>query len=56
MRASAGYRLQVAQNLVQRLWLETRTRDALPPEATSVWSVMPHLVQAAVQPATTEGA
>ena len=37
MRASAGYRLQVAQNLVQRLWLETRTRDALPPEATSVW-------------------
>ena len=56
MRASAGYRLQVAQNLVQRLWLETRTRDALPPEATSVWSVMPHVVQAAVQPATTEGA
>ena len=47
MRASAAYRLQVAQNLVQRLWLETRTVDALPPEATSVWSVMPHGVVAA---------
>ena len=42
MRASSAYRLQVAQNLVQRLWLETRTEDALPIEATSVWSVMPH--------------
>ncbi|MBP6618071.1 MAG: xanthine dehydrogenase small subunit [Xylophilus sp.] len=42
MRASAGYRLQVAQNLLQRLWLETRSDGALPPEATSVWSVMPH--------------
>ncbi len=44
MRASADYRLQVAQNLLQRLWLETRTVDPLPVEATSVWSVMPHLV------------
>ncbi|WP_444812737.1 xanthine dehydrogenase small subunit [Variovorax jilinensis] len=42
MRASADYRLQVAQNLLQRLWLETRTADPLPVEATSVWSVMPH--------------
>ena len=42
MRASAEYRLQVAQNLLQRLWLETRSDGALPPEATSVWSVMPH--------------
>jgi len=42
MRASAAYRLQVAQNLIQRLWLETRTADALPADATSVWSVMPH--------------
>jgi xanthine dehydrogenase small subunit len=24
MRASAGYRLQVAQNLLRRFWLETR--------------------------------
>ncbi len=47
MRASAAYRLQVAQNLIQRLWLETRTVDALPPGATSVWSVMPHGVVAA---------
>jgi len=42
MRASAAYRLQVAQNLVQRLWLETRTENPLPTEAMSVWSVMPH--------------
>ena len=42
MRASAGYRLQVAQNLIQRLWLETRTEDALSLEETSVWSAMPH--------------
>ena len=44
MRASADYRLQVAQNLIQRLWLETRTQDALSLEETSVWSVMPHVV------------
>ena len=30
MRASAGYRLQVAQNLLQRFWLETRADDPLP--------------------------
>ena len=30
MRASADYRLQVAQNLLQRLWLETRSVDPLP--------------------------
>jgi xanthine dehydrogenase small subunit len=42
MRASAAYRLQVAQNLLQRFWLETRTDQPLPPQATSVWSVMPH--------------
>ncbi|WP_062365908.1 xanthine dehydrogenase small subunit [Variovorax paradoxus] len=52
MRASADYRLQVAQNLIQRLWLETRTEDALSLEETSVWSVMPH----AVVKATAEGA
>jgi len=44
MRASAAYRLQVAQNLLQRFWLETRTSDPLPVQATSVWSVMPHAV------------
>ncbi len=46
MRASAGYRMQVAQNLLQRLWLETRSTGALPTSATSVWSVMPHVTQA----------
>jgi xanthine dehydrogenase small subunit len=42
MRASAAYRLQVAQNLLQRFWLETRAADPLPASALSVWSVMPH--------------
>jgi xanthine dehydrogenase small subunit len=38
MRASAGYRLQVAQNLLQRFWLETRTDDPLPESAVSVFA------------------
>ena len=42
MRASAAYRLQVAGNLLQRFWLETRTAGALPASVTSVWNVMPH--------------
>jgi xanthine dehydrogenase small subunit len=42
MRASAAYRAQVAQNLLQRFWLETRAVDPLPASATSVFSVMPH--------------
>jgi xanthine dehydrogenase small subunit len=42
MRASASHRLQVAQNLLQRFWLETRPTDALPASAINVWSVMPH--------------
>ena len=42
MRASAAYRLQVAQNLLQRFWLETRTENPLSSSATSVFSVMPH--------------
>ena len=42
MRASAAYRLQVAQNLLQRFWLETRTDNPLPSTATSVFNVMPH--------------
>ena len=46
MRASSVYRMQVAQNLLQRFWLETRRSGALPPQATSVWSVMPHDVAA----------
>jgi xanthine dehydrogenase small subunit len=38
MRASAGYRLQVAQNLLQRLWLETRAQDPLSERDVSVFS------------------
>jgi xanthine dehydrogenase small subunit len=47
MRASAGYRLQVAQNLLQRFWLETRAEAPLPPSATSVFAAMPHRTGAA---------
>ena len=39
MRASAAYRLQVAQNLLQRFWLETRPLQALAPDAINVWKV-----------------
>lgn len=42
MRASAAYRLQVAQNLLRRLWLETRTTDPLPADAVSVFATMAH--------------
>ncbi len=42
MRASAAYRLQVAQNLLQRFWLETRPENPLSSSATRVFSVMPH--------------
>jgi xanthine dehydrogenase small subunit len=38
MRASADYRLQVAGNLIRRLWLQTRSEDPLPEHATSVWA------------------
>ncbi len=38
LRASAAYRLQVAQNLLRRFWLETRLRDPLPASAVSVWA------------------
>ncbi len=48
MRASADYRLQVARNLLQRFWLETRAADPLPASALSVWSVMPHRSGAAM--------
>jgi xanthine dehydrogenase small subunit len=50
MRASAGYRMQVAQNLLLRFWLETRTVQPLPDAATSVWSVMPHDALAGAPP------
>jgi xanthine dehydrogenase small subunit len=38
MRASAAYRLQVAQNLLRRLWLETRPEGPLPEAAVNVWA------------------
>ncbi|MBK7063354.1 MAG: xanthine dehydrogenase small subunit [Rubrivivax sp.] len=37
-RASAAYRLQVAQNLLRRFWLETRVDGPLPASALSVWA------------------
>lgn len=37
MRASAAYRLRVAQNLLRRFWLETRVDAPLPPAAVNVW-------------------
>ncbi|HEU4460677.1 MAG TPA: xanthine dehydrogenase small subunit [Methylibium sp.] len=39
MRASASYRMRAAQNLLMRLWLETRPAAALGPGATSIWAV-----------------
>jgi len=38
MRASAAYRMQVAQNLLRRAWLETRATNPLPANATRVWA------------------
>ena len=39
LRASADYRLRVAQNLMRRLYLETRTLDPLPASAVSVFAM-----------------
>jgi xanthine dehydrogenase small subunit len=52
LRASAAYRLKVARNLLQRLWLETRATDPLPNAAVSVWDAMPHVLPAPVAVAT----
>jgi xanthine dehydrogenase small subunit len=41
LRASAAYRLRVAQNLLQRFWLETRSTNPLPAVATRAWSIEP---------------
>jgi xanthine dehydrogenase small subunit len=38
MRASAAYRMQVAQNLLRRLWLQTRPGAPLPEAAVSVFA------------------
>jgi xanthine dehydrogenase small subunit len=39
MRASANYRQQAASNLLYRFYLETRSEDALQPEAVNVFAV-----------------
>ena len=52
MRAGAAYRLQVAQNLLKRFWLETRTTDRLDGSATSVWNAMPHVLPARLEVAS----
>ena len=39
MRASAAYRLRVAQNLLQRFWLETQDGTSAAAGPTSIWSV-----------------
>ena len=46
MRASAAYRVQVAQNLLKRFWLETRPDAPLAASESSVWSSMAHVVPA----------
>jgi xanthine dehydrogenase small subunit len=51
MRASAAYRMQVARNLLQRFWLETRPANPLPTSNLSVWSVMPHVTAPTGEPA-----
>ena len=48
LRASAGYRTKVAQNLLRRCWLETRSHDPLAGDEVSVWDAMhPSAVQGA---------
>ncbi len=37
LRASAGYRLKVAQNLLERFWLETRVSTPLRADQVQVW-------------------
>ena len=56
MRASSAYRLQVAQNLLRRLWLETRRDAPLALHETSVWSAMPHALPAPMTATATAGA
>jgi xanthine dehydrogenase small subunit len=38
MRASAAYRMQVAQNLLRRFWLQTRPNQPLEESAVSVFA------------------
>ena len=41
MRASAAYRMRIAQNLLRRFWLETRAQAPLASHETSVWAAAP---------------
>jgi xanthine dehydrogenase small subunit len=47
LRATADYRLRVAQNLLRRFWLETRPHDPIPSSDSSVW---PQRKQFVIQP------
>jgi len=38
MRASSGYRMQAAQNLLRRFWFETRVIDPLPAGAVNAFA------------------
>ena len=49
MRASAAYRLQVAQNLLRRFWLETRADAPLGADESSVWSALAHVARPRVE-------
>jgi xanthine dehydrogenase small subunit len=42
MRASAAYRMRASQNLLLRLWMQTREDAPLSPEQTSVFAGLPH--------------
>jgi xanthine dehydrogenase small subunit len=39
MRASSAYRMQTAQNLLRRFWLETRAENPLPREAVNAFAL-----------------
>jgi xanthine dehydrogenase small subunit len=39
MRATGSYRMQAAQNLLRRFWLETRLENPLPLEAVNAYAV-----------------
>jgi xanthine dehydrogenase small subunit len=38
MRASSAYRMQAAQNLLRRFWLETRLEAPLQPQAVNAFA------------------
>ena len=40
MRASSGYRMKTAQNLLRRFWLETRSENPLPPSSVNAFAAL----------------